>query len=267
MTIMSMNSGAVGLPAGVKEQGKRVDFRPDDFTLAIETKGYRVAWSRTAQCPCTPNNDQTDQADPNCELCGGTGWIQFKPEGAVTDKNTIGELDTIQTLIVGPEYAVIRGLMSAFIGEKQPWDQVTPRLEGTMNLTVRAENKLGYYDRIINLDSTIVYSQILETTTPVMPVKYLIRDVNLLRSADVVYAKGADYQVTDGAIEWLGVSDPDDGTRVVCHYLTHPVWRVIEHPHAMRSTPVKYKTKKPTTPQGDTQELPVQGIIKYEFLP
>jgi hypothetical protein len=243
-----------------------VDFKPDDFSIALETKGYRIAWTRTADCPCKPINDQTDQPDPMCTLCEGTGWITFMPAGAVQDETTIGELDNVhQAILADGTYAVVKAIMSAFVAEHTPYDQVTARIEGTANVTVRGENKLGYYDRIVNLDSTIAYAQILESDgAAVLESKYWVRDVNLLRSVNRVYAKDTDFEIIDARIQW--VTPPAPGTRLVLHYLTHPVWRIISHPHSIRASLLKFKTASPSQPLGDPIALPVQGVAQLEFL-
>ena len=67
----------LGIPEGVKQIGQRIDFKPTQFDLAIETKGYLLLWERSTQCPCTPVTTQTEQPDPNCSLCKGSGWIYF----------------------------------------------------------------------------------------------------------------------------------------------------------------------------------------------
>ena len=262
------DAGIIGLPEGLKEEGKRVDFKPDDFALLIETKGYRLAWSRTAQCPCVGINDQTDQSDPNCSLCEGAGWLRFQPIGAVTNSFIVGELDALQTKIVGTDSAVIRAIMTAFVTTPTPWDKVGPRLQGTVNVTTRAENKIGYYDRLVNLDSTIVYSELFKASgTSLDTTRYLVREINLLRSATQVYAEGTNFNIVAGDIQWVAGHEPEEDTQLVAHYLCHPTWRIIEHPHAIRLSPVKFKTAKPTTPQGDPKNLPNQGVAQYEWLP
>lgn len=260
--------GAVGLPANVKEQGKRVDFRPNDFVLAIETKGYRLAWSRVSLCPCTPLNDQTDQSNPNCVLCEGSGWLKFKPNSFAIDTKIVGDLDALQLKIIGSNSVVIRGVMSGFNAKDNPYESIGRRLEGTSMVSVRHENKLGYHDRLVNLDSTIPYSQVLEAGDPAvaLTLSYPARQINLLRSESTLYSEGSDFDLVAGDIVWssaMGANVPDEGTRLACHYDTHPAWRVVEHPHALRLTPVKYKT---TTPGGDPTPLPVQATVKYEFL-
>lgn len=270
MPKLTPKAGAIGLLEGQKEAGKRVDFKPDDFTLAVETKGYRLAWSRASFCPCKPINEQTEQPDPNCPICEGSGWIRFKPEGAVTNIATIGELDALQQAIVNDNAAVIRGIMSGITNNRVPYDQVLPRLEGVMNVTVRHENKLGYHDRLVNLDSTIIYSQVLDYDgTALTALRYPVRYINLIRSTTKTYLQVSDenptgdFKLVEGKIQWQSGKAPAADERLAVHYLTHPTWRVVEHPHAMRTTPVKYKTKSNV---GDPEPLPVQGICKLEFM-
>ena len=98
---LTLPPGTVGLPDGVKEAGRRVDFKPDAFTLAIETKSFgRLAWTQACYCPCVPNNDQTDQPDPNCDLCDGHGWLMFRPAIAETDPKVLGDLNPLQAKLV-----------------------------------------------------------------------------------------------------------------------------------------------------------------------
>lgn len=254
--------GAVGLPAGEKEAGKRVDFKPNQFVVAIETKGYRIAWSRAARCPCQPINDQTEQPDPNCTLCSGTGWFLFRPNAGVIDQRVVGPLDEIQQALIGNEAVVVKAIMSGLANTYKAYDPIGARLDGMAAVTMRHENKLGYFDRLINLDATIVYNQILEASGAALPTRYIVRQVNLLRSQDTVYVEGTHFTVANGVINWVTGQTPSAGTRVIVHYLTHPVWRVVEHPHALRLTPVKFKTGDVDNPTS----LPVQGIAKYEWL-
>ena len=265
MPTLKPTAGVMGLLPGQKEAGKRVDFRPDDFVLAIETKGYRCAWSRAALCPCKPNNLQTDQPDPNCTLCDGTGWIRFKPANPVTDDRITGALDPLQQAIVDDQAGVIRCIMSGITNKREPYDHVLPRLEGVTNATARWENKLGYYDRLVNLDSTVVYAQIVEYEGGASTaLRYRARGINLLRSESKVYEPETDY-VLDGTgdIIWVSGNEPPAEERLVAHYICHPTWRVIEHPHSLRLSPVAFKT---TIAGGEPKPLPVQAVCKLEYL-
>lgn len=263
MTV-SFNAGSLGLPSGVKDK-PRVDFVPDDYVRLIEAKGYRVAWKRAAPCPCAPINTQTDQPNPNCSLCNGQGWLLFKPVGAVTDTRTIGTLTPLQA-VIATDAAVVRAVMTGLTATKQPYLDIGPRLEGQLMVTMRAENKLAYYDRITNIDSVAVYAQITETDdSGVLPLRFPAVAVNLLRSESATYVEGTDFTVVAGAVTWQAGA-VTSGVRVVCHYLVHPSWRIVEHPHNVRLTQVKQKKPDLVTPAGDPSDLPVQAVAKLEFL-
>lgn len=270
---MDTTSGALNLPAGVKETGKRVDFKPDEFTLAIETKGYRVAWSRTGLCPCAPVNDQTQQPDPNCSLCKGSGDFFFAPVNSTIDELKVGNLTGVQKRLVNDNAAVIRAIMTGIGTDWTKYDPIGVRIEGTMNCTVRHENQLGHHDRITNLDSIIVHQEIFDAldpnTTLTLEPKYPIVRVNLLRSTSTVFTAPDDFTISAaGDIVWNDVgSAPPVNERLTLHYLCHPTWLVIEWPHSVRLTPVQFKNPKPLTPLGDPTPLPIQAIIKYAFLP
>jgi len=262
-----VQAGTIGLPVGIKDI-TRADFRNEKWIQAIEAKGYRISWTRSAPCPCKPVNEQTDQPDPNCPLCKGSGWVFFKPDGAVANQKIIGPLTDIQAKLIADNGAVIHGIMTSLAGNKTQYDSIGPWLAGTAMLTVRCENKLGYYDRITCLDSRIVYAQMLTAGAPTALVKpkYPILQTNLLRSIAKTFVEGIDFTVVVGDIQWIAGKAPAEGTILSCHYLTHPTWRIVEHPHTVRTTLTKFKEKQPLTPQGTPQDLPVQAVIKYEFL-
>lgn len=257
----------LGLPTGVKQTGQRVDFKPDQFDLVIETKGYLLLWERAALCPCSPVTDQTEQPDPNCELCEGSGWLFF---GAPTAQDTSGyEVDDIQQKMIDDTGGMlIRGIITGAQTQPDPYDVMIRRTPGLMNVTVRRENKLGYYDKITALDAEIVFSEVLEATgTELLEARYLITGVNYLRSEGTVYKADVHFEIYKGQIRWFPSSIPATGTRLSLHYLCHPTWLVVEHPHAARVTSKLFKTANPKTPTGDPRKLPVQALVRYEFLP
>lgn len=266
-TMISPSSGEIGLPTGLKEAGQRVDLKPDKLTLMIETKGYRLAWSRGAPCPCAPLNDQTEQTNPNCPLCEGSGWLYFAPSQPITEKaGTFTDLQ--QAVIARFKAGVIRGIMTMGKSDDAPYDKLSYWRDGEMQLTVRPENKIAYYDRLINLDSEMTFYEIRDAKsldTPYLTPRYHAITVNMLRSETVVYEPGVDFGLEDGRILWLR-NQPPEGTQLLIHYQTFPVWLVQSYPHVVRGTLVKYKKAETQTPQGDHYRLPIQAVVKYEFL-
>ena len=260
----------LGVPEGTKQAGQRVDFRPDQFDLAIETKGYMLAWMRACVCPCSPVvTESKGMPDPNCDLCGGDGWFYFG--GTVPQPaKQIGSLDEIQKALVDNNNAmIIRGIMTSIQNQFSPWDKLGNWMSGSGMVTVRHQNKLGFYDKLIGLDVEIAYAQVIEDYDggDTLETRYMVTGVNLIRSTDKVYSPDSDYHIVKGMVTWYPGRAPNSGTRLAVHYLCHPTWLVVEHPHAARVTSVKFKTANPKTPTGDPRKLPVQALVRYDFIP
>jgi hypothetical protein len=259
-------SGVVGLEAG--EKPVRADFSRRVFDTAIEQKGARLVWSRGTPCPCEGLNRQTEQTDPSCALCDGHGWHFFGPKGYAAPVEA-GELDDLQQKLVAQDGgAVIRGIMTGVGLQQDPVTQLGAWLFGSSMLTVRPENRLGYYDRIVHLDSIVPYAQILRVGNAADPVKtrFLVRAVNLLRSVERRYDEGADFTIETGVIKWITGRAPSSGTRITVHYLCHPQWLVVEQPKVLREETSKAKGRKRIAPVGEPVPLPVQAMIKLEYL-
>src|SRR4030042_494975 len=150
----------LGLPAAEKDAGQRVDFKPDKFDLLIENKGYLIAWTRACVCPCAPVATQSDQPDPNCELCKGKGWFYFG--GSQVQDLSGFRFSDVQTKIIQDANAMlIRGILTNVMNQYDTLDRLGNWQAGTMNLTVRHQNKLGLYDKIVVLWPEIVYSEVV----------------------------------------------------------------------------------------------------------
>ena len=260
----------IGLPEGTKSQGQRVDFKEDKFTLAIETKGPRVAWARSSVCPCTSINDQTQQADPNCSLCNGSERFYFQPANYMNtipdDAKTLTPLqERILTLY---DAVVIRAVVVSVMRTIEDFDKLGEWILGTSLFSVRPENRLGHHDRLVMLDSVLPFSQYSDVlANGTVPTRWPVNAVNMLRSLNTVYTEGAEYEVTStGNVQFLSGHAPSAGTRVSIHYDHHPHLLVWEHTHAFRDSLKAFKTATPTTPLGDPQALPLQVLARLEWL-
>jgi len=258
-----MVAPVIGVPSGVKQNGQRVDFRNKQFDLVIETKGYLLAWTRATICPC--KNDISEQPDPNCTLCKGKGVFYFG--GSVQDLSAYTFSELQEGIITSSSAMVIRGIITNIANKKENLDKISNWVDGSMRLTVRPENKIGYLDRVVGLDCNIPYTEtiIADGTINLVP-RYPIIEINLLRSISTVYVLDTDFEITtEGHIEWL-VTPPVVGTKLSIHYLCYPTWLVIDHPHSVRMTSKLVKTPTPKTPTGDPIDLPTQALVLYEFL-
>lgn len=265
---VSIDAGVIGLPANTKEAGKRVDFRPNDFDLQIEAKGYRVAWIRAAQCPCVSVHDQTDHPNPNCPICEGSGVLYFPPD-LPNNSTEIGDLTRVQELIVAQAGGtIIRGIITGIGRELDQWDRAGRIYQGRAQVTVNSANILGYYDKLVFLDARVVYSQLAKVPeTGNLKLRYPIVQLNLLRSEAGVLVEGTDYRVLDGEICFFDGNRPATDTKLAAHYYCHPTYLVTEHPHSIRQSLVKQKNPNPKTPRGDVVNLPIQAAVQLEFVP
>ena len=262
---MAAADATVGLPFKLNP---RVDFDLREFEKLIE-RSPRFVWERSALCPCADNNTQTQQPLPTCSLCDGIGFFWFGPNGYVVDEDVVGELTvtqkTAQARVGG---AIIRGFMASAQMMQNRYDTLGVWFWGQMRITVRPENRIGYYDRLINLDERIVYTQIVTTDgTGVTALRYPAIDVTEVRSLTTRYVCGAQYDVINGNLVWLGGQEPT-ATRLSVHYTCHPAWIVTNFPHVDRASTTRPRLRRTTSnpaPPPTPQQLPIQADVKLEF--
>lgn len=259
-----------------REAGARVDFRPDiPFSNQIEWHGLRLGWVRMALCPCKAFNRQTDQIEPGCNLCNGLGWIPFKTPGYFLDLAKTGPLNEVQAHLVSKNQAmVIRGLTMGMTEQPNMFSMLGDWAMGSVMITVRPENKLGYYDRLIALDDLFVHRELLtQGTEDTLKLFYPAESLLTLLTTDendvVTYWGDNDVELVNGNIRWLPGKQPEPETRISVSYLCHPVFTVIEFTHLIRSVP--FRSKRPPakreTPIGDLMRLPIQVVARLEHLP
>jgi len=262
-----------GLPSGVKEKGQRVDFRTEQFDLAIQTKGYRMWWSRAAVCPCR-NNEQTDQPDIACSICKGSGRWHFLPELGLStgDKDSNG--NTVEVNEDG-DALLILAICTSATQDPQIFEKFGEWTFGTIKVTTQPGNKLGYRDRLVMLDAEMSWAQLIEfdgaDTIDVTGgyqrngLRYKCINPIQLRSVARVFKNGADYQVNaDGGLDWFA-NKPATGTMLSLNYTINPVFEVFDHVYAFRNTLVAKKKLTASKAEQHTT-MPVHAMAKLDYL-
>jgi len=265
-----------GLPSGIKPR-PRADFRPTEFDKAIATKGYRVYWSRAAVCPCR-NNEQTDQPDPTCSLCRGYGYLYFLPDPALSASSQDAEGNPI-ILNEAQDGVLIWVLMTQLTQDVQVFEKFGEWVFGMARCSAQPQNRLGYRDRLVAVDSEMVWAQLIEAdgTNQIQVVgaykgggpiskglRYGLLVVNLLRSASTTYQQGVDFTLSEvGGINWMA-TPPDEGTLLTVHGYIHPQWVVMDHVHSVRDTVIAGST--PSVHTQEFRKLPVQVVATLDFL-
>lgn len=269
-SVSTKRFGITELPEGEKKLQGNPEMDHDKTYKFIEINGVRLAWSRACFCPCDDSNSQTQQPDPNCVKCGGRGFFYFGPKDYVASSvPDVGELDDVQKAILSDDgAAVIRGLMTRSTNEQNPYDLLGNWVRGSMFLTVRPENRIGYYDRLVNLDARISYSETVDAKAVGVPLnlRYRAVCVNNIETVTDRFQQDTDFTLDgEGRVVWTGTS-PAEGTRLAVHYDTHPTWLVVEHPHVIREAPARRNIKEKKTPLGTPRELPIQAMVQLEFI-
>jgi hypothetical protein len=263
-----------GVPAGTKATGgSRVDFKIDRFNNLIATKGSRYWWSRGALCPCK-GNEQTDQTDPTCTLCKGTGWYYFLPERELAneEKDPSGNPIELNDSKTGVSIQV---LITNVTKDPQIFEKFGQWIFGVARATAQSPNRICYRDRFKSRDSTMGYSQLIDASgtseiivTGMRATSGLwtpVARVNLLRSISTAYIQDEHFQITDtGTIKWIK-TPPTKGTLLTIQGEFFPTWIVMDMPYATRDTLVSEKTTA-TDIAGQFRNMPLHSVIKLDFL-
>lgn len=251
-----------------QDAAQRVEFIEGLFNERIADHGMRLAWSRSAFCPCQPLDASLEQPAPGCALCDSTGYIYY---GSVDAQDLSGEnLSGVQQrLMAGSQAFLIRGLMTSLGKTASDYERVGLWERGAATLTVLADNKLYFRDRLIALDTEVLYREIVQMPAPPqqkVPLRYLVNGgVLLCQSATTSYVPGVDFTVMNGDLLWMG-QRPDAGTRLSMAYMTFATYSVSSMAHVIRQQ--NDKAGMPViSPEGSVGRLPLMAQVSMTFVP
>lgn len=271
----------LGLPEGTKDGGNRSDFREELFDQVIENKGMRMAWSQQTICPCPSVNRQTQQPDPNCPTCKGSGFAYFRPD-VYSVPDVAGELNPLQKYLIERPISpavVIRALQFGHDRKENSFDRVGTWVEGSTTLTVRHDHKLAHFDRLTYLDAVLPFSEVvIADAAPSSPIALRFPAVRI----DYVaahegstlkrYDPGEDFACDgQGRLQFLphrGPSDVYTNNAFTVRYLYHPQFLVTSHMNALRMglDARKLPKKGRISPVGNPQDLPIRVMAQLEYL-
>jgi hypothetical protein len=228
--------------------GPRIDFKNGRFETLIDQKGYDVLWKRMVVCPC--RKELTAQPQSECVNCRGTGYYY---------------LSGVQ----------IKALITNAMLQKnfaQQWSEV---LQGTVNLTVESEYKIGWMDSFAVLNAESVYSEVgivklqpnvgsfyvtthYTPTTPLSLFRFLDVEASLQQIATT--------NVTIGEVEGqpaLLIADDNLTTdqQVTVLYEHHPEYLVIDILNDYRNTKIKDHE-----PVEKLARMPLRAMMKRKHL-
>lgn len=240
----------------------RVDFDEREFAGLVE-RSSRFVWERAAPCPCSSVNGQTRQSNPSCVRCRGGGVFWYGVPGYTPDEEIVGPItQTQRALLRRNDGVIIRGFIKSATYTETPVDQIGRWFWGATRISVRPENRVGYYDRFFALDAEISITQVIDmpaTGSVITPRFPIIEALSLFSDTDR-FTPGQDFTVENGVLTFNPASVPDPATVLSLRYLTFPAWLVTNYPHVVRATSVK---KKKTIQM--PQDLILEAEIKLEY--
>lgn len=115
-----------------RDNDKQPQFNDFDFETALDSKAYNVLHEEVLRCPCKERS--TKGALPNCQNCGGSGYVFINREKT---------LALISGLKRNPKY--------------NNWSEVD---RGTIAVSFAADrDRVAFMDKIVNLDIESIFTQ------------------------------------------------------------------------------------------------------------
>jgi hypothetical protein len=270
-------------PAPAGESAERSLILPDEFSstkfgtwidynkidqLIDGRAAYDLTWARALRCSCF-NSTQTDQPDPSCVVCDGTGLRYVHPHPEEFPEYC--EADGSVTAYGGqPVRGLLEGVSLApdFFSKPGDW------YSGKARLTVKGSVEIGHFDRFVMLDSEIMFDQVISRTAgqlvvtvgrnPRAQLRYPVVQVHALHTLTTRYRLRTDYTLDpNGEIRWVVGKGPPVGYFSL-RYSFHPVWHIIDFP---RSIAGARRSPKQTGLGKDVYApMPLSATLALDFL-
>lgn len=218
----------------VLENFGRVDLMPNEFDKEIYQKGVRIVWEKSCLCSCL--DPHTGQGDFGCPACKGRGYTYFDPQ----------PIRAVVNGMTGDKNQIPIGLMDV----------------GTSLMTTMSKDGVGFRDRLTFVDFRTSYSQVVSYSSAGTPMKYACMEFTQAR---VLSSAIDDSLITFSEDRQTMFIDPSaglaEGERIAVLYRIQPTYIVIDIPHELRGTFVKFGN-----PEEKWMVLPRQFLIKREDL-
>jgi hypothetical protein len=142
---------------------------------------------------------------------------------------------------------------------------------GTVLVTLAAENKISFWDKLTLLDSRMRFTEVLKRQAglvdkleyPALTIEKLYSFTSINQTVD--YVLGTDFSVNpSGDILWA--SPPPQGITLGVSYFRNPAYIILDLAHHIRDTQVAPGGVAPPANPGTFTEMPMQGMAKLDFL-
>lgn len=249
-------------------------FDLDQFHQTIQKLGMRFEWSRALACPC--QMARSNQPDPSCGNCYGSGWWHISPEAS-------RERHLTRSYI--PVRAVPSMMKSSF-NDTNEVNALGLWYGGEMQLTVHHDSIVGWRDKFKCLDQTMPFSEVLirDANTQIVAVgnwgrttaewkasmRYEPLRVNfVVDEDDNIYRRGPHWDLRERTraeptrLYWKAGQGPADTKRYSVHYDCHPVWIVADATYGIQASQAPAGGSKGAL---TAQVLPTTFKVMLDFL-
>ena len=242
----------------VKPDNNRIDFKMDEFRKLVETKGIRMLWSQSSECPCR-NNTTTDFSEFNlenfddvnvkagnpqdCPTCNGSGIITHSPQeikaiftrSEETSPGDLGSFDEyrkeIAKVTLLPEHLPLLSDLFTLLDSHMVFKETIEMKAGLVQ-----ELRYDIQPRTMELAAG-------PTTVGVLFLQPTDANGRGILNGDLV--EGVDFTVdVDGRLDFT-ICDPaklpPEGSTLSVSYYINPRYKVVGSPHTIRDTRVKRK--------------------------
>ena len=224
-------------PPNLNGQGQ-VNFIKSNFDAVIELKGYRVYHDKAIRCPCKV--ETTDHLS-SCRNCAGSGWVFY---------NRVESRMIVKSMNLSTQY--------------KDWSEITL---GTVSVTARDVDKLGYMDRLIIIDASTSFTEVIypkrfkgvHIAYTVYDIKE-IEDIFLFGSSDVALIRlevSVDYTIRNNAIILTSKYDSFTNLCVSLRYRHSPMYHVVDLPRDTMVAPIANAAGVP-----EDLQMPVSAVAR-----
>lgn len=194
----------------------QVNWDRKKFDDAIFDKGYKCYIERSMRCPCS--NEANGQADSDCKNCIGTGWFFVEK----TESH----------------------ILCTSISNRSKYEQWSESNSGIVNISCRAQDKLGFMDKVTLIELESWFSQVIQLrnsiSEPENVFSFLIYnpisvfDVFLFVDAQspLISLKPTQYKIDYNKIviekSLLNEMGVNEKSRISIRYTHYPVYHIID---------------------------------------
>lgn len=248
--------------------GSSIDFEKID-QLIDGRQAYDLLWARALRCACRLNT-QSDQPDPTCTVCGGSGVRYVHP-----DPENWPEYCAADGAVTASAGLPIRGLLDDPSLDPKFFDRPGVWQSGRARLTVKGSIRIGYFDRLTMVDAEVLFDQVLTMGAATVTVgrdaktqlRYPIIDVDACHDLVSRFRLRTDFTVdSSGQLVWVTGHGPATGAPYSIRYSYHPAWVVIGYPRMLSGAQLASKRSRGQLAADEYRPLPISCTVAMDFL-